>query len=142
MTTELVVARRWIRSVLAADSGPSGVWTVLGGRVRARRAVQGAPYPQLVLTVPAATDLLGVGGTRVWTNLLVDCRLISEGNNSEAASALAARIDQLLHRGSGAPVGGRVWACVREFPFEYSEVVEGREYLHVGGRYRLWATAT
>lgn len=142
MTTELVVARRWVVAALAADSGPSGVWTLLGGRVRARRAAQGGPYPQLVLTVPAATDLLGVGGVRVWTDLLVDCALIIEGNDSETASALMARIDGLLHRGSGTPLGGQVWACLRVFPFEYSEVVDGRDYLHLGSRYRLWASAT
>lgn len=142
MTTELVVARRWLRGVLAADTGPEGVWTVLGGRVRARRAAQGQPYPQLVLTVPAATDLLAVNGVRVWTDLMVDCKLIAEGDDSDTASAVLARIDALLHRGSGTTVGGQVWACVRLFPFDYSEVVDGREYLHLGSRYRLWVTAT
>jgi hypothetical protein len=143
-STEYTVAQTWLYSVLSADATLAGiVSTRIHEDVTPHIDETGEPlpsaFPCLVYNVQATQpDYSEVSGIRIWSGLLYTVRGIfetrSDGGN---VAVVAARIDELLHRKSGAVVGGRVVACVRRQPFKQRELSNGRHYRQMGGVYEL-----
>lgn len=127
----------WIWTTLASDATLTplihGVW--LGGT-----APQGTAFPFVTFQMMAANDLMVVDAIRVWTNLVYLVKVVGESADFQTLRAVVARIDALLHRGSGTAADGTVWACVREQAIRMPEVVSGRQFRHDGALYRLYAT--
>ena len=138
--SELNAADRWIYGALAADTA---LVAVVGARIYVDLAPQTTPptaTPYVVWQMQSATDLMVIGGIRVWSNAVYLVRGVDKsltwGGNSKT---MADRIDAALHRASGTNVDGQVYACVREQAWRMMEVSDGVVYRHSGGIYRLYA---
>lgn len=135
---EIIAAERWLYASLKNDAtlqmlGITGVYSF--------PIPPNAVLPYVLVSMQAAGDLMTMNGQRVWTNGLWVVRAVWEtwdwGGNLESA---ANRIDQVLHKASGTPAGGSVWACVREEPFRMPENNGGQSIYHLGGIYRLFVS--
>lgn len=131
---------RFIYSTLSADAQ---LTAVVGTRIfETRRPSPTTPFPCVISQLQAAgDDMMGVGPYRIWSSLLYLVRGITEQTSYEGNAAIIAdRIDAALHAKSGTNVAGTVWSIVRERPFIMAEIVDGREFRHAGGLYRIQAS--
>lgn len=130
--------------LLAADTFVYGRLTaapaLLGGRVYAAEAPQGATLPYVVFSLMGGSDdLTELGANRVWANVLYLVKAVGQGPSYAALEPTVDAIDARLHRAAG-PVGSTAYvdACVREQPFRLAETSDaGLPYRHAGGLYRL-----
>ena len=105
------VVGQWLYSTLVSDAtlasvAPGGIYEGLAG--------ENVQTPYVVYNLVSANDLMVVGGIRVWTDMLWDVMAVCRGNDSRVLRPVSDRIDELLHRGSGAITGGVVLTCTRE----------------------------
>ena len=133
---ETLVAEQCLYSVLAADSQLAAI---VGTRIYAYVAPQGAAFPFVVYQNQAGRDVRGVGPLRLMANLLYVVKVVAQTNSFTTLETAANRIDAVLQAASGTPTRGTVIACVREQPFALVESLETGQYRHLGGIYRLWA---
>jgi hypothetical protein len=124
---ELVDVETWLMDKL--DSNQVGV----ADRVYSAVAPMDAAYPHVVFQLQAPRDLMVVGARRVWVDGLWLVRAIGRDGTYVDLEAIADAIDTQLHAASGT----EVQACVREQPFAMTEVVDGQQYRHLGGIYRI-----
>jgi hypothetical protein len=137
----MAAARQWLFGTLTGDA--TLVAMLPGGAtagVNNMQAEQGTPYPFVVYQFMSGIDYAAVGAFRIWTNMVWLVKAIGDTADVAALDAIAARIDTLLQRGSGTPVAGNVWSADRQTTVEYPESVEGRQYRHLGGTYRIYAS--
>ena len=133
---ETLVAEQWLYTVLAADTALAAV---VGTRIYAYIAPEGAAFPYVVYQNQAGRDIRGVGPLRIMANLLYVVKVVGQTNSFGALETAANRIDTVLQAASGTPTRGTVIACVREQPFALVESLDTGQYRHLGGIYRLWA---
>ena len=133
---ETLVAEQWLYSVLAADSQLAAI---VGTRIYAYVAPQGATMPFVVYQNQAGRDVRGVGPLRLMANLLYVVKVVAQTNSFATLETAANRIDVVLQAASGTNVRGTVIACVREQPFSLVESTNEGQFRHLGGIYRLWA---
>lgn len=142
---ELEVADRWLFDVLTADPDLAALITDPGDdgpRVFSEVAPASAAYPFVVFAHQASTDVAGVGPYRIGTEATYVVKAVGEGQSYAPLRPVAARIDALLQGAGGAVIDGEVWAAQRTAPVRYPEITpNGDQYRHLGGLYRLWATA-
>lgn len=134
---EAPAAEEWLYATLHGDATlmalVHGVWP--GGE-----APQGTAYPFVTFQQMAANDYAAVGAFRIWTNMLYLVKVVGETPDFASLNTAVARIDTLLHRGSGTAADGTVWSCVREQVIRLPETVQGKQYRTAGALYRLYAT--
>lgn len=142
--SELEIAAKWIYATLAADETLTGLIANAPngsdpGIYRDSRE-QGSAFPCIVFQHMEGDDVLGVGARRImhdcpWLIRAVkrDCRSYSD------LSAIADRIDALLHRQSGSVTGGSVQGCYRVQPYALAYQHEGVECRELGGIYHIYA---
>jgi hypothetical protein len=65
-------------------------------------------------------------------------KAVDRNPSAATATSIADRIDAALHGKSGSVAAGTVHACVRDEPIEYTEVMDGVTYQHLGGLYRVY----
>src|SRR5947209_4187034 len=136
----MAAARQWLFGTMTGDPTLTGL--LPGGAtsgVNNVKAAQGTPYPLVVYQFMSGIDYAAVGAFRIWTNMIWLIKAVAESADAATLDAIVARIDTLLHRASGTPASGTVWACVRETTIDYPEDVSGRSYRHLGGTYRVYA---
>ncbi len=80
-------------------------------------------------------DLIGVGGVRVWADMLYTIKVIDKNTSFANASSIADRVDTLLHRTSNQQY--KITECVRRWPYEYRESQPQSEFVHIGGIYNI-----
>lgn len=134
---EMAAARQWLYGVLHGDA------TLLGlGRdvFPGGTAPESFGFPFVTFQFMSGRDLMEIASIRIWTNMIWLVKVVGETADISTLDAIWARIDVLLHRGSGTPAAGTVWACVRESTFELPETIQGKQYRSLGGTYRLYAT--
>lgn len=125
MANELPAAENYVHDALSG---------LLSGRVYSGIAPSGATYPLIVFQIQSpGSDLIVVGGNRVWAEPLVLARVIGKTGSWTTIAATADAIDAALHNTSGGVVA---W-CKRESPFSLVELTNGVQYRHLGGLYRL-----
>lgn len=93
-----------------------------------------ATYPIISFELYMARDVNGVGTSRIITNGVWLVRAIGATEAYSALASIADRVDTLMQ---GASSGG-VLGCIREEPFEFEEVIDGVQYRHLGGLYRIF----
>lgn len=121
--------------VLKADSTLHGL---VGDRVYTMNAPTGALYPFLVLkNMAPVPPTRGVGAVVIWENEYWMVKAVVKELSRKNAGAIMDRVKVVLDRGSGITTSGKVVACVSEGSVEYSEVVNGSEFVHLGIRFRL-----
>jgi hypothetical protein len=85
--------------LLKADTGAGGVSTLTSGRIYRDRVPQTALLPAVTVTLVSATDTNTLGGLRVFQNVLVDVRVVSDG--TVYSNAIADRVDTVLQQAAG-----------------------------------------
>lgn len=135
---ELPRIEQWLHSLLSADTELA---TQVGARIYAYIAPQCAAMPYVILSHQGGHDVRGVGPGRIMVSAMYQVKVVGPAANMAALVTAADRLDTLLQAASGAVTDGAVWACVREQPLAYVEVDSGAQYRHLGGLYRIMATA-
>ncbi len=129
----------WLWALLRYDATLQGL---VGGRVYAYAAPEGATLPAVVFQHQAATDVrTGPGQDRIMVDGLWLVRGVSEGRSFAQLRPVADRIDTLLSGASGTVSDALVLHTVREEPAVLVERQAGIEYRHLGGLYRIWSQA-
>ena len=133
--TDTWTASQWLYATLNV----SAVTTLATGGVHVGTVPSDQTMPYVVARSITASDVTEVSAIRIWSAQLWD--VIAVGEVWETVDKIAAAVDVLLHKGSGAPSSGTVHECTRERPISFDEVDEGVNYIYVGGTYLIKATA-
>lgn len=136
---ELALAEQWLYGVLVGDAA---LTAQVGGAVDPRIYADVAPLntasPWVVYQMQTPQgDVLGVGATRILTRAQYLVRGVAASTDLTRLDVIAERIDALLHHKQSSITGLEVTASYRVRPFRLSEVVDGVQYLHLGGLYQL-----
>lgn len=126
--------------VYATLRGDATLMGLVSGVFVGGSAPQGTAYPFIVLQLMSGNDTSAVGGIRIWGDLVYLIKVVGETADYQTMRGAVARMDALLHRSSGTSTDGTIWACVREQTIRLPEVVQGKQYRHDGGMYRIYAT--
>jgi hypothetical protein len=134
---EVDVAEEWIFNTLSGDATLKGL---VGDRIFNTEAPQTAAFPFVIYQNMSAMDYAAVGAVRIWTNQVFMVKVVGDTVDYSTLKTIVARIDALLHRSSGSTADGTVWAVVREQILNQAENVNGHQYRHRGGLFRVMAT--
>ncbi len=124
---------RFAMSLLVADTGPSGVVTLLGGGERLWRALvpQGKPLPALTLEVVPLDDLTTANGDHVWQPVLLDIGIHGEGADYGPINAAADRAYQLLQGAAGVHEDVYMPKLRRRTVRNFIDTEAGQSYAHI-----------
>lgn len=128
-----------VYDLLVADTGGSGVNTLVSGRIYRDRVPQLAALPAVAITLVSSVPTNTVGGRRVFQNVLVDVRIVADG--SVYANAIADRVDAVLQNAGGLKEGVRVVELVQDAVQAFVEDEAGKSYAHIVATYRTPAYA-
>lgn len=128
-----------VYDLLAADTGVGGVHTLTGGRIYRDQVPQAAALPAVTVTLVSSVPTNTIGGRRVFQNVLVDVRVVADGN--VYANAIADRIDAVLQGAGGTKDTVKVVELVQDSVQAFIETDSGRNYAHVLATYRTPAFA-
>ena len=147
MPSEVVRIESWLSSRLLGDTGSSGLFGIVNGRIYPYLIPQGVVaaggHPAVVYSFQAGRDVQGLGTNRVMTRPLYLVKVISNGAPNAAAKSAADRIDERLTVAASAK-DGYAFSGRREQSISFVEVDEATkaQYWHVGGLYRIEAYPT
>lgn len=122
-----------------ADTGPGGVSTLVGARIYRDRVPQDAALPAVVVTLVSSVPTNTIGGRRVFQNVLVAVRVVSDG--TAYANAVADRVDAVLQNAGGVKEGVTVVELIQSDSQAFVEDDNGRSYAHIVATYRTPAYA-
>lgn len=120
--------------LLRADTGAGGVSTLVGARIYRDVVPQAAALPAVTVTLVSATDTNTLGGQRVFSNTLVDVRVIADG--WVYANAIADRVDVVLQNVGGLKESVHVVELRREAVQAFVENDSGKLFAHLISTYR------
>lgn len=140
-THEVVIALSWLNTTLTGDAtlsslAPGGVYRALAEPIDNSGNPIATPYVVFGLQSPG-NDTLTANAVRLLTNPLYQVKAVGPSSATEAVGLAASEIDDLLKRTAGSVTGGLVSACFREQPLELDELVNGEQFINIGGLYRL-----
>lgn len=141
---EPAITRRWLWATLEPTVRAAGLVDRINGVQRTRLFYGVAPtdagYPFVTFDMlsPGA-DLVVLGGTRVWSNMLWRVDVVTQSGSTGAIEGVVNQIDALLHNQRGSVTGGVVLDCIREVPDERNVDEGGVQYVFSGGLYRIKA---
>ena len=133
---EIAQAYNWINTTMRADSALMAVAT--GGVYQGYADISVIP-PYALYTQQAGTDVLTMNAVRLWASFLMQIKMIGPVTNYAALITGADRIDALfgLVRATALPGGGGVLEAHRESTIAFDELVNGQQFAHLGGLYRI-----
>lgn len=147
MSEELSLLSSWIYSVLSADSSGAGSLGVLSSGITSRiydslidQDDSVTPWIVFQMLSPG-NDFATNAARRLYANPLYIVKVVSKDQAFSQMSAIASRVDSLLHRKADQLItGGRIISCIRERPHKMIEP-GGIVYRHLGGEYRIMVAA-
>lgn len=125
--------------LLKADTGPSGVNTLVSGRIYRDRVPQAAALPAVAITLVSSVPSNTLGGRRVFQQVLVDVRIVNDG--TVYSNAIADRVDAVLQNVGGTKETVKVVELVQDAVQAYIEDDAGKSYAHIVATYRTPAYA-
>lgn len=142
MADELTRIDEWIVDTLTADTT---LTALIGGpapRIYSDVVPQDGAFPCVRFDYATGRDVRGgtLASTRIMVNALYIVRGIAQQKSYGGdLRTIADRIDANLKASSGGPAGddGVVFSAVREEPFRMNEPVDGVQWRHLGGIYRI-----
>lgn len=135
---ELGLTSTFISNLLINDATISGY---VQTRVHRNVRPPDGPLPCIVFQLIASPDVQAIGcRQRLFTRPIYLVKAITEGTDDIVGDAIATAIDNaLVGQSDFVGTGGLVKLGVyRLEPIEYVEQVEGVQYNHVGGQYRIF----
>jgi len=136
--SETAQAFTWVSTTMQADSALMAA--AIGGLYQGFAPID-TVAPFIIVTQQVGTDVLTANAIRLWTDILLQIKMLGPsgpGGNYAALVTGADRIDALFRRAG--PIGlssGGVLACWREQSLAYSELVNGQPWSHLGGLYHI-----
>ena len=136
--SETAQAFQFVATTMQADSALMAAAT--GGLYQGFAPID-TVAPFVIVTQQVGTDVLTANAVRLWTDILLQIKMLGPsgpGGNYAALVTGADRIDALFRRAG--PIGlssGGVLACYREQALAYNELVNGQPWTHLGGLYRI-----
>jgi len=136
--SETAQAFTWVSTTMQADSALMAA--AIGGLYQGFAPID-TVAPFVIVTQQVGTDVLTANAVRLWTDILLQIKMLGPsgpGGNYAALVTGADRIDALFRRTG--PIGfssGGVLACWREQSLAYSELVNGQPWSHLGGLYHI-----
>lgn len=128
----------WLYATLSGDSTLAGLVAAVSGTLSATPL----PLPFVSFAMQSSLDVTGFSGDRISTDDLYQVKATGLGSSWDEVRPIARRIDALLHRPNMVVgVAGGSLSCIRERTLQYPEVSDGLEYRHLGGIYRIRASA-
>lgn len=133
MATELVTIDTWLKTRLAANA------TLAALGIHADVVPSDASLPAVVFQFQGGTDLDTINNRRIWVDAVYIVKVVGQTASYSALDTYAGLIDTQLERQSGTAAGGTIYTATREAPFRLAEQTDGKQYRHIGGRYRIRA---
>lgn len=133
---EIAQAYNWVDTTMRADSALMAAAT--GGVYQGYADISVIP-PYALYTQQAGTDILTMNALRLWTSILMQIKMIGPATNYVALVTGADRIDALFKRvgPTALPGSGGVLEAHRESTIAYEELINGAQFSHLGGLYRI-----
>lgn len=109
-----------------------------------QQAPKGAGFPYLIFQQQAETaaHAFGPNGASIYNNEVWQVQIVDQGNASEASADkvddIDSRVQTLLNDGTLSISGAALMYLRRESGLEYPETVDGTQYRHRVGLYRLF----
>jgi hypothetical protein len=135
---ELGLTATFLRDLLTNDAT---VFALVGDRIHRNRVPPNSGLPCIVFSLIGSVDKNAIGADqRLFTRPLYLVKAVTEGTDDTMGDAIATAIDNaLMGKSDFTGSGGLVkLGCFREELVEYPEEVNGVQYNHIGGRYRLF----
>lgn len=135
MAIENTKVEKLIYTLLSGDTGPSGINTLLNGRIFAYTASQNATYPVCVYEFRSGLDVQGTGTNRTLARVRYAVRVISKGVPGDRERAAADRIDEVLGHVLNQVLDGYAFNSWRESQIGLAEIepTTSQLYRHMGG---------
>jgi hypothetical protein len=112
--------------------------SVAPGRVRRGKAKPKSAIPYVIMSYQSGHDVLTATGVRIMLDATYLVKAVGPERLTESIFQAAARIDALLDtKNQSVPAGGFLLSGNRDSPVTYDEDVNGEQWLHAGGMYRL-----
>ena len=129
----------WLYSTLSED--PELI-DLVGDRVSGTLSSVPLRPPYVTFSLQDPLDVIGVGGIRISTDNLYVVKAVAQSGSWADVRPIADRIDYLIHRpGSTMQSATGSLTCIREKTAQMVEVDDGLQYRHLGGIYRIRASA-
>jgi hypothetical protein len=139
MIETIEIAEPWLYATLSEDDVLAGL---VGDRITGTLAPDILDTPYISFLLQSPLDVMGIGATRISTDNLYIVKAVTQGSSWDEALPIAQRIDYLIHRPNSTMIQGTgSLTCNRERVFQQPEVAEGIQYRHLGGIYRIRASA-
>jgi len=138
MPDETTRVDAWLHATLTGDATLVALLATGAGYldgVYKDEAPAGAGYPFVRFGYLGGVDVEGQKAHRILHSGLWLVAGVAQAR--EYDSAIADRLDVLLHRASGTADDGIIFSSTRDAPFRLSENDEGTDYRHLGGQYRI-----
>lgn len=141
--TETGLIAVWLSSILTADTGAGGVFTLSTGGIHQGSDPTGnKTYPKTIFRYQGGSPLHAVGAKRrVYVNAVYAVYGIWQiPSYTGVLDALAARIDFLLEGQQGIAVGnGLLLGCTNVGPIEMESLSNGVSISMLGAQYRIYS---
>lgn len=131
------VIEPWLYKVL---SGDTVIAAAVNDRVVNTLAAAGVDSPYVFFDQATTRDRRLSTGVRIWNESIYQVKLVMATASWVPMLPIAERIDLLLDRPNEViETEHGVLECVRERTVEYPEMVQGIQYRHLGGQYKIKA---
>lgn len=132
-THEAVIALEYLISTLSGDTTLS---TLAPGGCFRGLAPPNTVTPFVIVGYQSGVDVLTMNAVRLFSTPLYMVKVVGPADITPTIAQGAARVDELLRRTSGTATGGLVLVCYRESPLLLDELVNGTQWVSIGGLYR------
>lgn len=133
------IVEPWLYATLSEDPVLAGL---VGDRIAGTLSTVTLTPPYVTFLLQSPLDIGGVGGVRIATENLYVVKAVTQSSSWDEVIPIAERIDYLIHRPGSVMTEARgSLSCIRDRPFQQPEVDGGLQYRHLGGIYRIRASA-
>ena len=131
---EIAVIESWLASTLGGDATLTGL--LAGGGVYNGKLPATQGKASIVFDYVDDQDAQNSSADIIFADAVYLVKVVAPGESPAPAVPLMARVHTLIHKGSGAGIGGRVLSCTRLGGVRY---VDDAGFIHYGARYRIIA---
>jgi len=133
------IVEPWLWATLTEDEVLSAL---VAGHFSATLSPDPLPDPYLTFLMQSTRDVVGMSGDTISTDNLYIVKAVARSSSWDEVEAIFSRAHALIHRPNAVMQSGSgSLTCVREQIVQYPEIDAGVQYRHLGGIYRIRASA-